>query len=41
MQKSILKNHLLEMHISDDGNGFDINAIKKGNGLSNMKKRTD
>jgi signal transduction histidine kinase len=34
------KDHQLEMHISDDGNGFDINTIKKGNGLSNMQKRT-
>ncbi len=36
----ILKNHQLQMRISDDGNGFDVNTIKKGNGLSNMKKRT-
>jgi len=35
-----LKNHQLQMIISDDGNGFDINTIKKGNGLSNMQKRT-
>lgn len=25
--------------ISDDGKGFDLNKIKRGNGLSNMKKR--
>jgi two-component system, NarL family, sensor histidine kinase UhpB len=34
-----LQNHQLEIRISDDGNGFDISAAKKGNGLSNMQKR--
>lgn len=34
-----LQDHQLEMHISDDGNGFDATAAKKGNGLSNMQKR--
>lgn len=34
-----LQNHRLEMRISDDGNGFDTTAAKKGNGHSNMQKR--
>ncbi|MEP6514310.1 MAG: ATP-binding protein, partial [Parafilimonas sp.] len=34
-----LKNHQLEMHISDDGNGFDTKIASNGNGLSNMKRR--
>ena len=29
-----------QMNISDDGNGFDIHNIKKGNGLDNLQKRT-
>ena len=29
------------MAISDDGNGFDISSIKKGNGLLNMRKRAE
>jgi len=36
-----LKSHALEMRISDDGKGFDTNIASNGNGLSNMKKRTD
>jgi signal transduction histidine kinase len=35
------KNNKLEMRISDDGNGFDIDSAKNGNGLSNMKKRAE
>lgn len=31
----------LKIEISDDGKGFDINKIQPGNGLYNMKKRTD
>jgi signal transduction histidine kinase len=31
----------LHLRIEDDGNGFNIDAEKKGNGLSNMQKRTD
>ena len=34
-----LINDRLQMRISDDGNGFDITTLKKGNGLSNMQKR--
>lgn len=33
------KNTLLEITISDNGKGFDADAIKRGNGLDNMKKR--
>jgi signal transduction histidine kinase len=29
-----------QMIISDDGNGFDLDATKKGNGLDNIQKRT-
>jgi signal transduction histidine kinase len=32
---------LLEISISDNGKGFDIESIKRGNGLDNMKKRAD
>ncbi|CAN5716309.1 hypothetical protein BH10BAC2_BH10BAC2_17340 [soil metagenome] len=35
-----LQNDQLEIRISDDGKGFDINIVKNGNGLSNMQKRT-
>lgn len=30
----------LKLSISDDGVGFDVNALKKGIGLANMKRRT-
>ncbi len=31
----------LQLRIEDDGNGFDFDVAKKGNGLSNMQKRTE
>ena len=31
----------LKIEITDDGKGFDVNKIQPGNGLYNMKKRTD
>ncbi|MFZ1306572.1 MAG: ATP-binding protein [Ferruginibacter sp.] len=34
-------NRLLEITISDDGKGFDIDTTKRGNGLDNMQKRAD
>ncbi len=34
-------NHCLNMIISDNGKGFDINNVKPGNGLDNMKIRTE
>ena len=34
-----LQNRHLQILISDDGKGFDTNAVKNGNGLSNMQKR--
>jgi signal transduction histidine kinase len=37
----LLHESLLEIIISDDGNGFDMNTVKKGNGLDNMQKRAD
>ena len=33
------QNNQLQMCISDDGNGFDVINVKKGNGLINMQKR--
>src|SRR4029079_19781078 len=33
--------HLIEFIVSDNGRGFDITTIKKGNGLINMQKRAD
>jgi signal transduction histidine kinase len=36
-----LNNDLLEILIADNGSGFDIEKIKKGNGLVNMQKRAD
>jgi signal transduction histidine kinase len=35
-------NHLLQLHLQDDGKGFDTNAVShKGIGLSNIKKRAE
>jgi signal transduction histidine kinase len=34
-----LKSRFLKMEISDDGKGFDIDKIKRGNGLNNLEKR--
>jgi signal transduction histidine kinase len=31
----------VKLHIQDDGKGFDVDQVKKGNGLKNMKKRTE
>lgn len=33
--------HSVEFAISDNGKGFDITTIKKGNGLMNMQKRAN
>jgi signal transduction histidine kinase len=33
--------HLIEFTIRDNGRGFDIATVKKGNGLMNMQKRAD
>ncbi|NNV55391.1 sensor histidine kinase [Limnovirga soli] len=35
------KNKLLQINISDDGEGFDAWHIKNGNGLDNMRKRAE
>lgn len=32
-------NQGVKIEITDDGKGFDLNSIKQGNGLNNMKKR--
>jgi len=34
-----LKSRFLKMEITDNGKGFDIDKIKKGNGLNNLEKR--
>jgi two-component sensor histidine kinase len=37
--ESNLRNDVLEISLSDDGNGFDDSLISKGNGLKNMENR--
>ncbi len=37
----LLHESLLKISICDDGNGFDVNTVKRGNGLENMQKRAD
>jgi signal transduction histidine kinase len=39
--KMALENSLLELAVIDNGKGFEIESIKSGNGLYNMKKRTE
>jgi signal transduction histidine kinase len=34
-------NNKLKMRIADDGVGFDINSVKKGIGLANIKRRAE
>jgi signal transduction histidine kinase len=34
-------NNNLKMRISDDGVGFDVNSVKKGIGLANIKRRAE
>jgi nitrate/nitrite-specific signal transduction histidine kinase len=34
-----LKSRFLKMEISDNGKGFDLDKIKRGNGLNNLEKR--
>ncbi len=33
--------HVIEFKIMDNGKGFDTTTVKKGNGISNMRKRCD
>ncbi len=37
----IVKNNKIKMRIADDGVGFDVNAVKGGIGLSNMRRRVE
>lgn len=37
----LIDNHILKLSIIDNGVGFDVNSVKKGIGLSNIKERTD
>jgi signal transduction histidine kinase len=34
-------NKTLEFSVSDNGKGFDMETVKRGNGLNNMQKRAD
>lgn len=34
-----LKNRFLKLELNDNGKGFDIEAVKRGNGLNNLEKR--
>jgi signal transduction histidine kinase len=34
-----LKGRFLKMELNDNGKGFDMNTIKRGNGLNNLEKR--
>jgi signal transduction histidine kinase len=38
--ESNLRNDVLEISLSDDGNGFDVSILSKGNGLKNMENRS-
>ena len=35
------KNDLIEIVLKDDGNGFDLNNVKFGNGIKNMESRAN
>ncbi|HRH61068.1 MAG TPA: histidine kinase, partial [Chitinophagaceae bacterium] len=37
----LCRGHHLNISISDNGNGFDIETVRRGNGLDNMQKRAD
>lgn len=37
----LIDKHILKLSIIDNGVGFDVNSVKKGIGLSNIKERTD
>ncbi len=37
----IISNNKLKMRVADDGVGFDVNAVKGGIGMSNMRRRTE
>ena len=37
----LVRNHKIKMRIADDGVGFDLNAVKGGIGLSNMRRRVE
>jgi len=37
----IIKNGEIKMRIMDDGIGFDVNAVKGGIGLSNIRRRAE
>ena len=41
LMKFQLQQHSLEITICDDGNGFAMETVKRGNGLNNMQKRAD
>lgn len=37
----IISNNKLKMRVADDGIGFDVNAVKAGIGISNMRRRAE
>lgn len=39
--KILTDNRVMEFIIKDNGNGFDIKNVKRGNGLDNMQRRAD
>ncbi len=39
--EAVIYNNKLKMRIGDDGVGFDINAVKGGIGMANMKRRAE
>lgn len=41
VQIQLIDNHILKLSIIDNGVGFDVNGVKKGIGLSNIKERTN
>jgi signal transduction histidine kinase len=36
-----IRNQRLQMTVTDNGNGFDVNSADEGNGLGNMQKRAE
>jgi len=36
-----IKEEVIQLQISDDGKGFDVETVEFGNGLNNLKKRAD
>lgn len=39
--EALYKNDVIEIVLKDDGNGFDLNSVKFGNGIKNMESRAN